>query len=599
MDENVSDKRVERRLAAVLAADMVGYSRLMEADEAGTIARQREHREQLIDPTVARFAGRIVKTSGDGMLVEFASAVDAVECAVAVQRAMAAREAGRTAGEMIRYRIGINVGDIVIDGDDILGDGVNLAARLEGLTEAGGIAISGAVHEQVAGKLDVTFEDGGRHEVKNITRPLQVWRWSMVGGAPAASAPPAASAEPPLAALLAAIEVPSLAVLPFQNMSRDPDFDYFCDGLTESLITDLSRDSRLTVASRNSSFELKGQALNARAAAERLDVRYLIEGSVQVMGPRMRINAQLIEAHTDEHLWADRYDRATDDLFAVQDALCEAIAVEIDASISAGHGRHAREESAQDPEVRRLIRQSLIYLGRFDPISLLKCQQVSDRAMELEPDSPIALLMASAVRTVRHLNSWTSEDGALDTALALAERLFELGPSGTPYGHFSRAYVRLATGDYDGGLKDAAQAIALLEGTSSIRTIHARILCAVGRFGEARGETIQALKLHPYPYPVILIMLGLSSLMDERIEDAVAALEKYRSFEVQQKRDDALLAAALTAADRRDEARAVIADVMAENPTLTTDDFVRPYPFRDPAHREQLAAYLVEAGLPR
>ena len=230
MDGIVLDNRVERRLAA----DMVGYSRLMEADEAGTIARQRAHREQLIDPTVARFARRIVKTTGDGMLVEFASAVDAIECAVAVQQAMAAREARRAAGEKIRYRIGINVGDIVIDGGDILGDGANVAARLKGLAEGGGIAISSAVHEQVAGKLESTFEDGGGHAVKNLTRPLQVWRWSVAEAAPAVPAPPAASTgpgEPALATLLAGIEVASLAVLPFQNMSRDPDYDYFCDAL--------------------------------------------------------------------------------------------------------------------------------------------------------------------------------------------------------------------------------------------------------------------------------------------------------------------------------------------------------------------------------
>ena len=218
------------------------------------------------------------------------------------------------------------------------------------------------------------------------------------------------------------------------------------------------------------------------------------------MGPRMRVNAQLIEARTDEHLWADRYDRTMDDLFAAQDALCKAIAMETDAAISSGQSRHILQESTEDPDVLRLLQQAVINIGRFDPVSLLKRQQVTDRAIEIDPTSPIVLTMGFGSRTVRHLKSWTSEDGALDTALALAERLFETGPSGTPYGYFTRAYARLATGDYDDALSDAAQTIALLEGTASIRTIHSRILCAVGRFDEAQSEAIEALKMHPYPF---------------------------------------------------------------------------------------------------
>ena len=269
--------RVERRLAAVLAADMVGYSRLMEVDAGGTISCQRDHRNALIDPAIAAFRGRLVKTTGDGMLVEFASAVDTVECAVDMQTRVGEHEADQPDARRIRYRIGINVGDIVIDGDDILGDGINVAACLEGLAGAGSIAISDDVMRQIRGKVAAGFEDAGHHDVKNLSQPLHVWRWSESeagtvgrdhGGERGA-----------LAKLIAGIDRPILAVLPFANRSRNEDLDYFCDGLSENLITDLSRAMRLSVASRNASFSLQGQTLDSRVAGERLAVRYLIEGS--------------------------------------------------------------------------------------------------------------------------------------------------------------------------------------------------------------------------------------------------------------------------------------------------------------------------------
>ena len=310
----MAEERVQRRLAAIFAADMVAYSRLMEADETGTIARQKAHRAELVDPQIASHGGRIVKTTGDGMLVEFGSVVDATQCAVAIQRAMAEREADVGEEHRIQYRIGINLGDIVIDGDDILGDGVNVAARLEGLAEPGGVYISDVVHQSVAGKLDVAFEDLGEQQVKNISKPVHAYR-VMLDGAPAA----------PSAAPLALPDKPSIAVLPFDNLSGDPEQEYFTDGITEDIITSLSHLRQLYVTARNSTFSYKGQAMDVQLVASELGVRYVLEGSVRKSNNQVRITTQLIDGETGNHLWAERYDRALADIFAVQDEITQTV----------------------------------------------------------------------------------------------------------------------------------------------------------------------------------------------------------------------------------------------------------------------------------
>jgi adenylate cyclase len=309
---------MNRRLAAILAADMVGYSRLMAADEAGTIARQKAHRAALIDPRIAQFRGRIVKTTGDGMLVEFPSAVDAVQCAVEIQRAMPERESSLPDAQRIRYRIGINLGDIVIDGDDILGDGVNVAARLESLSEPGGVCLSDVVYQNVQGRLDLRFDDLGEQALKNMQRQVRAWKWRS-------QSPPVA--EPlPAAASLPLPDKPAIAILPFTNMSGDPEQEYFSDGITEDIITELSRFKNLLVIARNSSFRFKGRAVDVKEVERRLGAHYLVEGSVRKAGNRVRVTAQLIDAAEDKHIWAERYDRDLEDIFAVQDEVVRAIA---------------------------------------------------------------------------------------------------------------------------------------------------------------------------------------------------------------------------------------------------------------------------------
>jgi adenylate cyclase len=324
-----------RRLAAILAADVAGYSRLMGADEEGTLAALKAIRRELGDPKVKEHRGRIVKTTGDGLLIEFASVVDAVRCAVEVQEGMAERNAEVPQEKRIEFRIGINLGDIIRDGRDIFGDGVNIAARLEALAEPGGICVSQVVHGQVRDKLDLAFEDTGEQQVKNIARPVHVWRVRL-------GIKPAVSASVPLP------DEPSIAVLPFQNLSGDPEQEYFADGMVEEIITALSRIRWLFVIARNSSSTYKGRAVDVRQVARELGVRYVLEGSVRKASNRVRITAQLIEAETGAHLWADRFDGSLEDVFEFQDQVATNVAGVIEPALQASEIRRVARKPTSD-----------------------------------------------------------------------------------------------------------------------------------------------------------------------------------------------------------------------------------------------------------
>jgi len=336
--------RIDRRLAAILAADIAGYSRLMGADELGTARALRAHREA-IDPIMASHGGRIFKTMGDGLLVEFPSVVAAVECALAVQNLMAGRNVDVPEDRRMLFRIGINLGDVLIEGDDILGDGVNIAARLEGIAEPGSIYISDAAHQQVRDKLDVIFEDRGEHELKNIARPAKVYR---VQGAGAATSPLRTLSLP---------QKPSIAVLPFQNMSGDPAQDYFSDGIAEDIITELSRFRSLFVVARNSSFSLRGTT-DVNEVGRRLGVRYLVEGSVRKADKRVRVTVQLLDAASGNHLWGERYDRKLEDIFVVQDEITRAVV-----STLPGRLENADRDLAKRKQTSNITAYDLVLLG--------------------------------------------------------------------------------------------------------------------------------------------------------------------------------------------------------------------------------------------
>src|SRR5438132_1199484 len=330
-----------RRLAAILAADVAGYSRLMGADEEGTLERLKALRRELLDPKIAEHKGRIIKTTGDGLLVEFASVVDAVRCAVAVQQAMPERNTGVGAESCIELRIGINLGDVIVEGNDLYGDGVNIAARIEALADAGGVFVSNTVHDHVRDRLPFLFEDLGEQQVKNIARPVRVYRVRDIG---AAVKSPSTPPQPPLPLP----DKPSIAVLPFANMSGDPEQEYFADGMVEEIITALSRIRWLFVIARNSSFTYKGQAVDVKRVGRELGVRYVLEGSVRKAGQRVRITAQLIEAETGTHLWADRFDGSLEDVFELQEQVAISVAGVIEPALQAAETARSANRPPSD-----------------------------------------------------------------------------------------------------------------------------------------------------------------------------------------------------------------------------------------------------------
>src|SRR6516225_1562427 len=400
--EPAGPARVERRLAAILAADVAGYSRLMGTDEEGTLERLRALRRELLDPKIAERRGRLVKTTGDGLLVEFASVVDALRCAAEIQAAMAETNAGSPADKRIELRVGINVGDIVVEDGDIFGDGVNVAARLEGLAEPGGICVSARVQEDAAGRLDLAFEDIGEQQLKNIARPVRAYRVATATG----SATTRPSANPPLP------DKPSIAVLPFQNMSGDPEQEYFVDGMVEEIITALSRIRWLFVIARNSTFTYKGRAVDLKRVGRELGVRYLLEGSVRKGGNRVRITAQLIEAETGAHLWTDRFDGSLADVFDLQDRVATSVAGVIEPALQAAETRRARARPTSDLTAYDLYLRAFELVGAWSKEPTLHAIELLARAIERDPRYGIALAFAGFCRSLLFCSGWADDPEA-------------------------------------------------------------------------------------------------------------------------------------------------------------------------------------------
>jgi adenylate cyclase len=373
------EDRIDRRLAAIFAGDIAGYSRLMNIDEEGALRQLKGHRKELVDPKITEHRGRIVKTTGDGMLVEFASVVDAVRCAVDIQRGMGERNANVPAEKRIQFRIGLNVGDIIIDGDDIYGDGVNVAARLEALADPGGIMVSRVVHDQVQDKLGFEFDDMGEQSVKNIARPVGVHRIQLTG-----------QVTPAKVAINTAERTtsdrPSIAVLPFVNMSGDPEQEYFADGISEDIITGLSKLRWFFVIARNSSFAYKGKAVDVKRAARELGVRYVLEGSVRKGGSRVRITAQLIDAATGNHIWADRYDGELTDVFALQDEITCKVVAAIEPKLLEAEGIRSQNRSAEDLGAWDLVIQANSLFWRLNRSEGDAAIAILRRAVERYPD---------------------------------------------------------------------------------------------------------------------------------------------------------------------------------------------------------------------
>jgi TolB-like protein len=432
----LASERIERRLRAILAADVAGYSRLTGVDEEGTHFRLKEHLRVLVDPSIAEHRGRIVKTTGDGVLVEFGSVLDALRCALLVQSGMAARNEGVRPDERIEFRIGINLGDIMLDAGDIFGDGVNVAARLEGLAEPGGICLSDDVHRQVRGKLDITFEDAGEQQLKNIAVPVRVFRVRPAGAPGTAAAPRPALALP---------DKPSIAVLPFQNMSGDPEQEYFADGIVEDIVTALSRFRNLFVISRNSSFTYKGHAVDVKQVGRELGVRYVLEGSVRKAANRVRITAQLIDAATGAHLWAERFDGALENIFELQDRVTERVVGAIAPKLEQAEIERATRKPTGSLDAYDYYLRAHATIHPWTQAGNEEALRLFYRAIELDPGFAAAYGMAAWCRVQRKAGGWM-QDRAREIAETerLARRAAELGkddPVALSVAGFALAYV--------------------------------------------------------------------------------------------------------------------------------------------------------------
>jgi TolB-like protein/class 3 adenylate cyclase len=558
----LSGKRVERRLAAILAADVAGYSRLMGADEEGTLAALRTIRRDLGDPKITEHRGRIVKTTGDGLLVEFPSAVSAVRCAIEVQRAMAERNAGLAAERRIEYRIGINLGDIMVDEmGDIFGDGVNIAARLEAMSEVGGVCISAIVRDQVEGKVDCHFEDLGEQFLKNIARPVRVYGMMAQTGGPSAALPVQARPRPPRL---------SIVVLPFGNIGGDPEQDYFANGVTESLTTDLSRLAGSFVIARNTAFTYKDKPCDVTKIGRDLNVRYVLEGSVQRGGNRIRVNVQLIDAETRHHLWAERFDEPVTDLFNMQDEITARLANELSAELITQEARRAAKTANPD-SLDYYFQGRAWYEKSLTRENVTKARRCFERALALDPDNVDALIgFALADFFLGTVLAGDDRAGRLASWERSAKKALSLAPNHA-YGHCVLGVGYVWTGRTEEGIAECERALELDCNFAHAHSFIGRAKCMLGRSEETEAHVREALRLSPrdvWAY-AWFEFAGSAKLCLRAYEEAIAWLR--RSIEANRNFSIAYfnLAAALAHLGRIDEAKLAASAGLTLDPTTT------------------------------
>jgi TolB-like protein/class 3 adenylate cyclase/cytochrome c-type biogenesis protein CcmH/NrfG len=575
----MAEERVQRRLAAILAADVVGYSRLMEESEAETLVLLKSRREKVLNPLIASHQGRLIKVMGDGVLVEFASAVNAVECALALQDKMTEANADLAEARRIVLRIGINVGDVIVEGSDLYGDGVNVAARLESLAEPGQVLVSGNVHEQVKRKLTSGFDEMGTRTLKNIAEPVQVYH-----------ARPNTILKTGEALKLPAN--PSIAVLPFTNMSSDPEYEFFADGLTEDLITDLSQTQGLFVIARNSTFAYKGRSIDVRTIARDLGVRYLLEGSARRAGGRVRINVQLIDALGGGHIWAKRFDRSLEDIFAVQDEVTAMIVEALVGRLTAPAPRNKPKSlEAYDLCVRArvLISSSAGSLQAINEASVLL-----EQAIELDPS------YAEAHRWLA-FNLWTawancvgSVESNRPRSVVIAEKAVQLDPNDSS-GRWVLGHVLAYERRWEESDAEFSKALELDPNNANALATRAEISAYCGQPEIGIEHAQKALRLDPHPPGWYYWELGLAQYAARQYDRAIETLRKEITYRTGSRR---LLAASLAQLGRVEEARREAALFMANTPQFTIGGWIATQPFRDEAVREHFIEGYRKAGLP-
>jgi adenylate cyclase len=585
---------MERRLAAIMAADVVGYSRLVRADEEGTLTALKALRADLIEPKLGEHNGRVVKLMGDGMLAEFPSVVDAVRAAVETQQAVTERNSSLPDDKRIEFRVGINLGDVVIDGDDIHGDGVNVAARLEGLAEPGGLCVSGAVYDQVRNRIDLSFEDLGDQEVKNIDQPVRVWRWRAVGAEESA---PTSGSEP-----LPLPDKPSIAVLPFDNMSGDPEQEYFSDGITEDIITELSRFHSLVVIARNSSFAFRGQATDVTDVGKKLGAQYVVEGSVRKSGQRVRVTVQLIDAATGHHLWAERYDREILDIFSVQDEITQAIVSTLPGRLEDAGWERARRKRNPDLTAYDYFLLGLERLNRFTREDNHEARQHAQTAVQHDPLFSRAYALLAATH-LWDLLMYGKDEDSLEKGFESAESALSLDDEDS-WTHGMLGYVRFMRRQDEEAVIQFERAIALNQNDADAIAFFGNVLIYLGRWEEGLDCITKAKRLNPFPPVYYHWFHGIALYSAGDYGNAISAVKQIRSLD---RWHHGLLAMCHAQSGKMDEAGAEIAKFM-EAPQVTDDDSLtddvrelvneRVNRYRLQADRDHFLEGLRKAGLP-
>jgi adenylate cyclase len=572
-----------RRLAAILAADIAGYSALMGSDEARTVSDLKGH-QAVVLPMVGEFGGRVIDTAGDGILAEFPSVLNAVECAVAIQRKMIERNAAIEPERRMEFRIGINLGDVIYDDDRIFGDGVNIAARLEGIAEPGGICVSGKVHEEIRARIGLAYEDLGDKQLKNIAEPVRVYSIRLDGA--------------PSGTMLALPDKPSIAVLPFQNMSGDPEQEYFSDGMTEDLITDLSKASGLFVIARNSSFAYKGRSVKVQEIGRDLGVRFLLEGSIRKAGNRVRITAQLIDVGSGGHLWAERFDRDLTDIFSTQDEVVQKIVATLAVTLTQGEEQRLRRRGTSNVDAYESWLRARELLTRGTRESIVQARAMYRRAIEFDLNfaAPHAGLALAAISD--YVSGWASDPAqALDEAERWARRAVELSDQ-EPVSHMALGAVLLWRRDHEGALAESRRMMALDPNFAQGYAASGLALMYAGRPADALEPIAMAMRLDPLYPTMVLHFLAQANFSLGRYETAAEQLVDRIARNPGTDASRMLLASCYGHLGRAEDARAAWAELLKVNPDFSLMQRARVLPYRDARDFQRIADGLAKAGLP-